>query len=954
MREQRYRNSRIRSPPRNWIREKRDRERMKGNGQSSSSRSSGPVRSELEQTRDTGPAERRENDSSYFYSGGQGNEQVRNLSQFSGSRIHGESPSLKFHWNNLLAGNSKNVNLGTWYGSGIGGQSHRTNVEMGYQGNGLSDFGAVPITSSIESGRVRGFSTYSNDLGTMTNYKHIGGRVMPPMGNHEVGVHSNNETLRQWEHRHLPKTSASALYKQERELMFDSSVASFGDRVPISQPSAFPGGSPSILNDESLRVHKQDPPHSFNGLNRSQEISHGHVGQSEHGQAPCFNATETSGRPKGLADYRRVHLGPTEVMDEGFKYPEMQASERNVMATLPDNIPYDNITRFQKEYRRQDSSRPSIVDSIVDKIDGIESSHGNAIRGFALMEHNLSVSQQLIPSYLDATRVTYKTDNYGEGLGARNTQLEYGTEDNYREALGARDTQLEYRREVCRGSGSGSLPLGADDAYERDASFMSYGDGGSLRKLPVLDYDQHLYEQEVSSNQRLTVEELAMLMHGQSEERRSLYLESRSPRNQNASDSVHYLNHEEGNWFDEDMNHVHCNNQLSSPSLLVPGHSNEHKKSVGKSIKKRLGPARIIPAAKPLGAARTDIHKRLGPVRKDINKRLGPIRREIHMRLESARTVPPVNHFVWKRHQECNSPRRNQVDWCESQHALGSNIAEINVKLAKIEPYEDSHEFKQLVDKAFFKFVKLLNENPRQQRKYTNQERTGTLKCSVCGSKSKEFVDTLSLVKHAYASHRTESRTEHLGLHKALCMILGWDASTDGPWVLKKLPTTEAWALKEDLIIWPPVVVVHNISISSNNPDDRSIVSIEGLVAILEGMGFGGGKTKVYRGKPANQSVLTVTFTATFSGLQEAERLHKIYADNKHGRAEFQQVDSSGPESSSVNIQYMRAGKVEGVLYGYLGNAGDLDKLDFESKKRSVIKSKKDIHAIANNSFTAE
>ena len=43
-----------------------------------------------------------------------------------------------------------------------------------------------------------------------------------------------------------------------------------------------------------------------------------------------------------------------------------------------------------------------------------------------------------------------------------------------------------------------------------------------------------------------------------------------------------------------------------------------------------------------------------------------------------------------------------------------------------------------------------------------------------------------------------------------------------------------------------------------------------------------------------------------------------------------------------------QADKVEHVLGGHLEIAGDLDKLDFEAKERCVVKSKKEILAIAD------
>lgn len=115
-------------------------------------------------------------------------------------------------------------------------------------------------------------------------------------------------------------------------------------------------------------------------------------------------------------------------------------------------------------------------------------------------------------------------------------------------------------------------------------------------------------------------------------------------------------------------------------------------------------------------------------------------------------------------------------------------------------------------------------------------------------------------------------------------------------------------------------------------------------------MGFGD-KTKVYRGKPANQSVMVVEFTGRLSGLQEAERLHRFYADNNHGRAEFPQVESRSNGSHGGGTESAPVSKVENILYGYLGIAEDLDKLDFDAKKRRLVKSRKEIKDIAEASI---
>lgn len=117
------------------------------------------------------------------------------------------------------------------------------------------------------------------------------------------------------------------------------------------------------------------------------------------------------------------------------------------------------------------------------------------------------------------------------------------------------------------------------------------------------------------------------------------------------------------------------------------------------------------------------------------------------------------------------------------------------------------------------------------------------------------------------------------------------------------------------------------------------------MYSLIVEMGFGE-KTKVCDGKPANGTML-VKFSSTFSGFQEAEKLHKFYADNKRGRSEFQSINPNDTKEASVS-------KVEEFLYGYLGIADDLYKLDFNAKKRHFIRSKKEIQEIAGGPLKTE
>ncbi|PRQ33208.1 putative XS domain-containing protein [Rosa chinensis] len=294
-------------------------------------------------------------------------------------------------------------------------------------------------------------------------------------------------------------------------------------------------------------------------------------------------------------------------------------------------------------------------------------------------------------------------------------------------------------------------------------------------------------------------------------------------------------------------------------------------------------------------------------------------------------------------------PNVKEGDFNGSIRPQGGSLSKVDVRAAKKEPPEDSKEFKQLVDDAFIKFINILKENPPQRRKI--MEGKGG-KCCVCASNSKEFVETATLARHAFLSPKVGFKAEHLGFHKALCVLLGWDSTavSNTRWVQQNLPDAESLALKEDLVIWPPVVVIHNSSVADKNPEDeRLTVNVEVLEAILTSIGFVGKKT-MYCGKPADGSVMVVKFQPTFSGLQEAERLHKLFADNKHGKAEWRYINSVGLSNSSNGKQDLEADEAN-CLYGYLGNADDWDELDLGTKKHFGVKSKKQIKAIANASL---
>lgn len=87
----------------------------------------------------------------------------------------------------------------------------------------------------------------------------------------------------------------------------------------------------------------------------------------------------------------------------------------------------------------------------------------------------------------------------------------------------------------------------------------------------------------------------------------------------------------------------------------------------------------------------------------------------------------------------------------------------------------------------------------------------------------KEFSDTHRLIMHTYNySDSADLLVDHLGLHKALCVLFGWNhlMPPDNSRVYQSLSAEEAAANQDDLIMWPPLVIIHN-TITGKGRDGR-------------------------------------------------------------------------------------------------------------------------------------
>nr|BAK02434.1 predicted protein [Hordeum vulgare subsp. vulgare] len=250
----------------------------------------------------------------------------------------------------------------------------------------------------------------------------------------------------------------------------------------------------------------------------------------------------------------------------------------------------------------------------------------------------------------------------------------------------------------------------------------------------------------------------------------------------------------------------------------------------------------------------------------------------------------------------------------------------------------------QALRKAFLKYSKMLNENHAQKRSYLEG---GLVQCLPCGRSSKDFADVHGLVMHAYNPPNADSFVDHLGLHKALCVLKGWDYTKvpDNSKAYQSLPPDLVRANREDLILWPPTVIIRNTA-TGRKKDGRS----EGLgnkemdKKIAE-LGFAGGKSKSLYGKQGHLGLTLIKFANNPSGLKEAERLAEFLEKQDHGRVGWSRAQAThnlDPDTNPLLVETDNRGEKKRILYGCLAISSDLDELDSDSRKRATVKSRKE------------
>lgn len=112
-------------------------------------------------------------------------------------------------------------------------------------------------------------------------------------------------------------------------------------------------------------------------------------------------------------------------------------------------------------------------------------------------------------------------------------------------------------------------------------------------------------------------------------------------------------------------------------------------------------------------------------------------------------------------------------------------------------------------------------------------------------------------------------------------------------------------------------------------------------------LGFSVGKSKSLYGREGHLGITLVKYAGDHSGLGEAMRLAEFFEKDNRGQrswAVVQTLASTKDEENNPNLVRVdkNTGEKERILYGYLGTVSDLDRVDFETRKKVVIESKRE------------
>lgn len=113
-------------------------------------------------------------------------------------------------------------------------------------------------------------------------------------------------------------------------------------------------------------------------------------------------------------------------------------------------------------------------------------------------------------------------------------------------------------------------------------------------------------------------------------------------------------------------------------------------------------------------------------------------------------------------------------------------------------------------------------------------------------------------------------------------------------------------------------------------------------------LGCTGGKSKSLYGREGHLGITLIKFSSDQAGLKEANRLAEYFERDNRGRKAWARLQpltlgSKDDENNPHLVKFdEKTREKKRILYGYVGTASDLDKLDFDTRKKVVIESQRE------------
>ncbi|XWS56324.1 hypothetical protein CRYUN_Cryun09bG0076000 [Craigia yunnanensis] len=708
----------------------------------------------------------------------------------------------------------------------------RTSKEKDYMENRVTSVdGHVKMGQKlipVEDFAVRGPHRLPQDLSPSLNYAGTSGQLPLSSRGTDIGQYEREN----FQHREtIPSNKVTVMdsYKEDKPMIDSQDVAYNMVAVShakdfMSTPKDFAGTSSGIPRTEFLSSYKDDAPLpvSEEYLRSSRKLTEP-VGYNKYDQRPLTDSVrdpEAARRNMTLYQQRANNLSRAEYEDYLYGKPraigsnnhEYPAEDLERMMPSQSRVSYEHASI---DYGHRDMSKPNILHHVVDRIENTDDSCGSSRKG--IIWDGRTFQKHISSDYIDMSR-SYASMQGGEYLGSEHTHVEFGRRVPQDYEMSHLDAS--HNRQVSN--------LRSDYGFGRGAGSEFQNEG--LINSPASTYDaeqcrldlrtkrmeeEHMYSDRILKRKFLMEEDVV-----RPSSKAIIYSKLHSAGNfggpYDSEEQIH-----------EDVTGLHASR--------TKGYGHNEYRKVGRTYDGQ--DHRVDLELDDWYTSQGSLaHSQRAPIRfyKNSGKYIKGNPRPVSFNWHTShhndrRSNLHKQNKVWKRNE----------DYDEDINANDGDMTEDLVNYAEAELSEDSEEFKQLVHEAFLKYSKRLNSNQSVRRRYKEQGHAGSLFCIVCGrSYSKEFMDTQRLVRHAFMSHKVGLRAQHLGLHKAICVLLGWDSIAPPDtitWVPQVLPEAEAFAQKEDLVLWPPIVVIHNISMANNNPQEQKVVPIEGVQAFLRG-----------------------------------------------------------------------------------------------------------------------